>query len=100
MLGLAKAFVLRPQLLIIDELSLGLAPKVVEELLEVVRDINARGSAVLLVEQSVNVALTVAARAYFLERGQIRFEGPTEELRDDTDLLRSVFLSGAEAATR
>ncbi|MFK0111953.1 MFS transporter [Streptomyces sp. NPDC091217] len=97
MLGLARSFILRPKLLLIDELSLGLAPKVVGELLDVVRDINSRGTAVILVEQSVNVALTVAERALFMERGQIRFDGPTEQLRDDSDLLRAVFLSGSKA---
>ncbi|MER6007841.1 MFS transporter [Nonomuraea angiospora] len=94
MLGLAKAFILRPRLLLIDELSLGLAPKVVDNLLDVVREINSRGTAVMLVEQSVNVALTVARRACFMERGQVRFDGPTVELRDNPELLRSVFLSG------
>jgi ABC-type branched-subunit amino acid transport system ATPase component len=100
MLGLARAFILRPKLLLIDELSLGLAPKVVDELLAVVREINARGTAVILVEQSVNVALSVAERACFMERGQIRFDGPTQELRDKPELLRAVFLSGAAAVHR
>ena len=98
MLGLAKAFILRPRLLLIDELSLGLAPKVVGELLDIVREINRQGTAVVLVEQSVNVALAVADRAYFMERGQVRFDGPTRELRENTTLLRSVFLSGANGA--
>ena len=95
MLTLAQAFIAKPKLLMIDELSLGLAPIVVEELLKVVRRVHAEGTAVILVEQSVNVALTVADRAYFMEKGEIRFSGPTEELLHRDDILRAVFLSGA-----
>jgi ABC-type branched-subunit amino acid transport system ATPase component/predicted MFS family arabinose efflux permease len=100
MLTLAQSFLLEPRLLLVDELSLGLAPNVVEELLDAVRTMNARGVSVVLVEQSVNVALTLAHRAYFLEKGQVRFSGPTSELFDRPDLLRSVFLQGAGAALR
>jgi branched-chain amino acid transport system ATP-binding protein len=95
MLALGMAFVARPRVLLIDELSLGLAPVVVGQLLPLVQRVAAQGTAVILVEQSVNVALTVAERAYFMERGTIRFSGPTAELLGRTDLLRSVFLSGA-----
>ncbi|HEX6489026.1 MAG TPA: MFS transporter [Candidatus Dormibacteraeota bacterium] len=98
MLGLAKAFMLKPQLLLIDELSLGLAPKVVAELLEMVRRINQSGTAVVLVEQSVNVALTLVEHAYFMEKGEIRFDGKAADLLDRPDLLRSVFLEGATGA--
>jgi ABC-type branched-subunit amino acid transport system ATPase component/sugar phosphate permease len=95
MLGLAKSFVLRPRLLLIDELSLGLAPRIVSELLDTVRTINASGTAVVLVEQSVNVALSIVNHAYFMERGQIRFDGSATELLERPDLIRSVFLEGA-----
>ena len=95
MLALAMAFITRPKLLVIDELSLGLAPTIVADLLDVVRRIRETGCAVLLVEQSVNVALTLAERAYFLEKGEVRFDGPTAELLDRGDILRSVFLQGA-----
>jgi branched-chain amino acid transport system ATP-binding protein len=95
MLGLAMSFVMRPRVLLIDELSLGLAPAVVGQLLPLVRRLADDGVTVVLVEQSVNVALTVAERAYFLERGEIRFEGPTAELLERPDLLRSVFLAHA-----
>jgi len=95
MLGLGKAFILEPRLLLIDELSLGLAPKVVGELLDMVRSINQRGTAVVLVEQSVNVALSLVERAYFMEKGEVRFEGRSADLLDRPDLLRSVFLEGA-----
>ena len=69
------AFVAKPRLLIIDELSLGLAPTIVEQLLGIVRAIHDQGCTIILVEQSVNVALTVATRAYFMEKGEVRFRG-------------------------
>ncbi|MGQ0432180.1 MAG: MFS transporter [Microthrixaceae bacterium] len=94
-LALGMAFVAKPKLLIIDELSLGLAPTIVELLLNMVREIHAQGCTIILVEQSVNVALTVADRAYFLEKGEVRFEGRTDELLERGDILRSVFLEGA-----
>ena len=80
MLALGMAFVAKPRVLLIDELSLGLAPVVVGQLLPLVRRLADDGMAVILVEQSVNVALTLAERAYFMERGTIRFSGPTAEL--------------------
>jgi len=94
-LGLGMAFVAKPRLLIIDELSLGLAPTIVEQLLDIVRAIHDQGCTIVLVEQSVNVALTIASRAYFMEKGEVRFSGPTEELLERGDILRSVFLQGA-----
>jgi ABC-type branched-subunit amino acid transport system ATPase component len=94
-LALGMAFVAKPKLLIIDELSLGLAPTVVGQLLEIVRKIHASGCTIILVEQSINVALTVATKAYFMEKGEVRFSGPTEELLERDDILRSVFLHGA-----
>ncbi len=99
MLALAMAFLTRPRLLMIDELSLGLAPVVVAELLPVLRRLADAGVTVLVVEQSVNVALTVARTAYFMEKGRIRFHGPTEELLNRPDILRSVFLAGSSDAT-
>jgi ABC-type branched-subunit amino acid transport system ATPase component len=94
-LALGMAFVAQPSLLIIDELSLGLAPTVVTQLLEIVRKIHASGCTIVLVEQSINVALTIATKAYFMEKGEVRFSGPTEELLERDDILRSVFLHGA-----
>src|SRR5207248_8829958 len=85
----------KPKLLMIDELSLGLAPTVVGQLTDIVRAIHERGTTIILVEQSVNVALTLAQRAVFMEKGEIRFEGPTAELLERDDILRSVFLEGA-----
>jgi len=94
-LGLGMAFVAKPRLLMIDELSLGLAPTIVEHLLRIVRDIHDEGCTIILVEQSVNIALTIATRAYFMEKGEVRFSGPTHELLERGDILRSVFLEGA-----
>ena len=97
MLGLAKAFMLRPRLLLIDELSLGLAPIIVGQLLEMVRRINGEGTAVVLVEQSVSIALNLVEHAYFMEKGQMRFDGRAADLLARDDLLRAVFLKGAAA---
>jgi branched-chain amino acid transport system ATP-binding protein len=97
MLTLAKSFVMDPKLLLIDELSLGLAPVIVEDLLEIIRRVNADGVSVVLVDQHVDLALEVAARAYFMERGEIRFSGPSADLQGRDDLLRSVVLTGAMA---
>jgi branched-chain amino acid transport system ATP-binding protein len=93
---LARAFMTDPKLIMIDELSLGLAPVVVESLLDVVADMNRHGASIVIVEQHVDLALGFADRAYFLEKGEVRFSGPSGELRDRGDLLRSVFLAGAE----
>ena len=95
MLALGMAFIAKPKLLMIDELSLGLAPTIVEMLLGIVRRIQESGTAIILVEQSINVALTVADRAYFMEKGEVRFHGSTAELLERDDIVRSVFLEGA-----
>jgi ABC-type branched-subunit amino acid transport system ATPase component/predicted MFS family arabinose efflux permease len=97
MLALGKALMLEPEILLIDELSLGLAPIVVQELLAVVERLKAEGMTMVIVEQSVNVALAIADRAVFMERGQVRFQGPAQDLLGRDDLLRAVFLSGAGA---
>ena len=97
MLALAKAFLLRPRLLCIDELSMGLAPTLVSRLLEVVRSFKAAGSTVLLVEQSINVAASIADRAAFFEKGEVRHVGPSRELLESPEMLQSMFLtSGVE----
>ncbi len=97
MLALGMAFLSKPRLLMIDELSLGLAPVVVAQLLPLIDRLRESGTTIILVEQSVNLALTVADTAYFMERGQIRFHGPTAELLNRPDLLRSVFIEGASS---
>jgi ABC-type branched-subunit amino acid transport system ATPase component len=96
MMSLAGVFMNKPKLLMIDELSLGLAPTVVGQLIEVVHDVHDKtGVTIIVVEQSVNVALTLAKRAVFMEKGEVRFSGPTSDLLDRPDILRSVFISGA-----
>ncbi|HEX4902999.1 MAG TPA: ATP-binding cassette domain-containing protein, partial [Acidimicrobiales bacterium] len=97
MLALGGALMTRPELLMIDELSLGLAPTIVARLLEVVDEIHRRGTTIIVVEQSVNVALNLAERAVFMEKGEFRFTGPTRELLDRPDILRSVFIAGSKA---
>ena len=79
-LALAKALMADPELLLIDELSLGLAPLVVQELLKVIETLKAQGQTMVIVEQSVNVALSVADSAIFMERGRVQFAGPAQDL--------------------
>ncbi len=95
MLSLAQAFIAKPRLLMIDELTLGLAPTVIESLLEIVKAIHDRGTTVILVEQSVNVALRLCDRAAFIEKGEVVFCGPTSDLLGREDIVRAVFLEGA-----
>ncbi len=95
MLALGKAFLTRPRLLCIDELSLGLQPSIVAQILGIVREMHARGTTIIVVEQSLNVALSLATTAVFMEKGQVRFQGPARELLERPDLARSVFLDGA-----
>jgi ABC-type branched-subunit amino acid transport system ATPase component/ABC-type branched-subunit amino acid transport system permease subunit len=100
MLALGQALLCRPKLLMIDELSLGLAPNAVADLLEVIRSLAASGVTVVVVEQSVNVATAISNRAIFMERGRIRFSGPTPDLSQQPELLRSVFLHAADRARK
>jgi ABC-type branched-subunit amino acid transport system ATPase component/ABC-type branched-subunit amino acid transport system permease subunit len=95
MLALAMSVLTKPKLLMIDELSLGLAPAVVGELLHFVDHLRNQGTTLVVVEQSVNVAVEIAERAVFMERGEVRFAGPSRGLLDRPDLLRSVFLGAA-----
>jgi ABC-type branched-subunit amino acid transport system ATPase component len=97
-LALAKALLLDAQVLCIDELSLGLAPVVVGELLEIVRRLHAEGLTLLVVEQSLNIAAQLCERAVFLEKGQVRFEGRTADLLEQDDIARAVFFGGAVQA--
>ena len=95
MLAFGMALMHDPEILLVDELSLGLAPIVVQELMEVIEQLRDAGLTMVIVEQSVNVALEVAERAVFMEKGRIQFEGPAQELLERDDLVRAVFL-GAE----
>jgi branched-chain amino acid transport system ATP-binding protein len=99
MLSLAQAFLAKPRLLMIDELSLGLSPAVVGQLLEIVRAIHARGTTIIVVEQSVNVALTLAEKAIFMEKGEVKFFGNTADLLARPDILRAVYVKGTGALT-
>ena len=93
MLALARGLMARPKLLLLDEPSLGLAPKVVMELFEVIRRIHASGLSILLVEQNCWQALQVAERAYVLETGRVSLEGRAEDLREDPSVKRA-YLGG------
>ena len=97
-LSLAMALVTKPKLLLIDELSLGLAPVVVGMLIDKVRSIHRSGTTVVVVEQSVSVALDMCEHAMFLEQGQVRFRGDTKDLLDRPDVLRAVFIGEAPTA--
>jgi ABC-type branched-subunit amino acid transport system ATPase component/predicted MFS family arabinose efflux permease len=94
MLALAIVMLHEPEILMIDELSLGLAPIVVQNLLEVVESLRAAGVTLIIVEQSLNVAAAIAERAVFLEKGRVRFSGPVRDLMERDDLARAVFLGG------
>ena len=89
MLAIARGMMARPRLLMIDELSLGLAPNVVDRLIDVVQQINREGTALILVEQDVLVALDVAHRAYVLENGRVALSGPAAEVRDDQGVRKA-----------
>jgi ABC-type branched-subunit amino acid transport system ATPase component len=94
MVALSRAMVSGARVLLVDEVSLGLAPVVMAEVLRMVDVLAARGVTMVLVEQSLNVALSLAERAYFMERGSIRFDGDTAELLERKELVRAVFFGG------
>jgi ABC-type branched-subunit amino acid transport system ATPase component/predicted MFS family arabinose efflux permease len=91
MLALARTLLHEPEILVIDELSLGLAPAVVAELLSHIERLRDAGQTIIIVEQSLNVAMALAERAIFLEKGHVRFEGSIAELAARDDLARAVF---------
>ena len=97
MLGVARALMSAPQLLVVDELSLGLAPLVVSQLFEILDEVNALGTSVLIVEQFVHLALKHSHRAYVLAKGAVVLTGPSSELASDPTVVSS-YLGGAEAA--
>jgi branched-chain amino acid transport system ATP-binding protein len=92
MVVLAQALIAQPRYMLIDELSLGLAPVVVSRLIPVIAAIAESGTGVLLIEQFATVALGLAGHAHIMEGGRIRFSGPASELRDNPALLRSAYL--------
>jgi branched-chain amino acid transport system ATP-binding protein len=89
MCAFARALVAAPRLLMVDEMSLGLAPAVVDLLLDVLLDIRREGVTVLMVEQDVHAAFAIADRAYVLENGRVVREGPASELAKDPDVRRA-----------
>ena len=92
MLALARVMLHEPEILLIDELSLGLAPTVVQDLLELIDRLRARGQTMVIVEQSLNIALSIADRVVFMEKGRVRFDGPAHELLAHPDLAQTMFL--------
>lgn len=91
MLAIARALMARPSFLLLDEPSLGLAPRIVEEIFEIIRRISAEGTAILVVEQNVNLALEIAQSGYLLDTGEITLHGTAEELRQ-SPVVRSAYL--------
>jgi len=89
MLAIARALMSRPQLLLLDEPSLGLAPIIVREIFSIIRDLNQSGVTILLVEQNATLALKNSARGYVLEAGQITLEGPAGALIEDERVRRA-----------
>ena len=92
MVVLAQALVSKPRFVIIDELSLGLAPVVVQRLIPTIRDVADSGTGVLLIEQFATVALGLSNGAYVMEGGRIQYSGSAKELRDDPSRLHSAYL--------
>ena len=93
MLAMGRALMGRPRILLLDEPSMGLAPLLVQEIFDIVRDINAQGTTILLVEQNANMALQVAHRAYVMETGTIVMSGLTSYL-SQTDDIKKAYLGG------
>jgi branched-chain amino acid transport system ATP-binding protein len=97
MLAIARALMARPKLLLLDEPSLGLAPKVVADVANLIREINAEGTAILLVEQNAALALSLCDHGYILENGQVVHEGTAEALQEDEDVQAFYLGVGGEA---
>lgn len=96
MLAVARALMARPKMLLLDEPTLGLAPRLVEEVAQVIQQLNADGIGVLLVEQNAAVALDIADHGYVLETGKIVHDGPAKELREDADVQEFYLGVGGE----
>ena len=96
MLAVARGLMAKPKLLLLDEPSLGLAPVIVQQLFATIREIHARGTTILLVEQNAHMALSVAARGYVLETGSMTVEGTTSQLLDNEE-VRAAYLGGHAA---
>lgn len=93
MLAMARALMSRPKLLLLDEPSMGLAPLLIKEIFNIIKEINASGTTVLLVEQNANMALSIADKAYVLETGRITLSGTAAELASSEE-VRKAYLGG------
>lgn len=91
MLAIGRSLMTNPNLLLLDEPSLGLAPILVEGIYNTIQEINASGTAILLVEQNVGLALEISSRTYVFEKGEIRLSGTSAELRD-SDYVKASYL--------
>jgi len=98
MVVLAQALVSKPKVVLVDELSLGLAPVVVKRLVPTLAAVAERGVGVLLIEQFAHVALELAEKAYVIEGGRIRYDGTAQQLKDEPDILHSAYLLRGEPA--
>jgi branched-chain amino acid transport system ATP-binding protein len=94
MVAIGRALMARPKLLLLDEPSMGLAPIFVEKIFEIVQEINAQGTPILLVEQNALMALDAASRGYVLETGRIALEGPAKELRNNEQVRKTYLGEG------
>ena len=92
MVAIAQALVLRPQFLLIGEMSLGLAPVIIDRLIGVIRDLCAKGIGILLIEQFTQLALDVADRYYVLLQGEVKFAGNLAQLKSDASILERAYL--------
>ena len=99
MLAIARALIARPKLLLLDEPSLGLAPKVQQDVAKLIADINASGVSILLVEQNATMALDVAQHGYILENGKVVLDGSSSQLREDKD-IREFYLGMGSGQAR
>ena len=89
MVAIGRALMSRPSLLLLDEPSLGLAPLIVQDMFRAIREINGRGTSVLLVEQNVSMAMELASRAYVMEEGRIVAEGPADDLMNQPEIQQA-----------
>lgn len=96
MVVLAQALASKPRYVVVDELSLGLAPVIVKRLMPVMEQIAAQGAGVLLIEQFAHVALALAQKAYVIEGGEIKYSGTARELRENPDIVKAAYLLGAD----
>lgn len=93
MLAIGRALMSKPKLVMLDEPSMGLAPILVEQIFDIIKELNKSGTTILLVEQNAQMALSVAHRAYVLETGRISIQGTGAELLHD-DMVRKAYLGG------